>query len=131
MNLYAHLTFNGNCRQAMRFYQKCFGGKLSFQTIGESPQSDKLSARMKKCIVLATLTREGMLLLGSDLVSDAGLIKGNAVTLMLQCKNEVELKAIYRRLSAGIATNQSIQKTFWGMWLSGVTDKFGNHWLLS
>jgi PhnB protein len=115
----------------MLFYQQCFGGNLRFQTIGESPQSDKLPARMKKYIVLATLTREGLLLLGSDLVADAGLIKGNAVTLMLHCKTELELKAINRRLSAGIATNQSIQKTFWGVWFNSVTDKFGNHWLLS
>ena len=42
----AYLTFNGNCREAMTFYQKYLGGKLSFQTIGESPLSKEMTASM-------------------------------------------------------------------------------------
>ena len=29
----AHLTFNGNCHEAMTFYKECFGGELSMQTL--------------------------------------------------------------------------------------------------
>jgi PhnB protein len=35
----SYLTFNGNCQEAMIFYQKCLGGELTFQTVGESPLS--------------------------------------------------------------------------------------------
>ncbi len=32
-----YLGFDGNCLEAMTFFQKCFGGELTFQTFGESP----------------------------------------------------------------------------------------------
>lgn len=127
-SIHAHLTFNGNCREAMFFYQQCFGGNLRFQTVGESPQSDKLSARMKKCIVLATLAREGLLLLGSDLVSNAGLIKGNAVTLTILCTSQLEFNKIYSKLSTSTQTQIS-SETKSGRARS-LIDPFGHHWML-
>src|SRR6185312_5274964 len=33
-----YLIFNGNCREAMTFYQTCLGGELSVTTFGESGQ---------------------------------------------------------------------------------------------
>jgi uncharacterized glyoxalase superfamily protein PhnB len=50
-----YLLFNGNCREAMSFYQGCFGGQLSLMTIGEPPMAkdmapaylDKLQAPIK------------------------------------------------------------------------------------
>lgn len=36
MDLHAYLTFNGNCREAMTFYQDCLGGELCFQPLEES-----------------------------------------------------------------------------------------------
>jgi uncharacterized glyoxalase superfamily protein PhnB len=29
----AYLTFNGNCREAMTFYQSCFDGDLTLETV--------------------------------------------------------------------------------------------------
>jgi Bacteriocin-protection, YdeI or OmpD-Associated len=47
----AYLTFNGNCREAMIFYKECLGEELVFQTVGESPLSDKMPPQMKDCIL--------------------------------------------------------------------------------
>ena len=57
MQIQSYLTFNGNCREAMNFYQRCLGGELAFQTVGESPLSDHMPAQMKDCILHSTLTR--------------------------------------------------------------------------
>jgi PhnB protein len=130
MNIHAHLTFNGDCRQAMTFYQKCLGGKLTFQTVGESPLSAKMPAKMKNCIVQATLTKNSFVLMGSDMVSEYGLIKGNAVALALHCNSEDELKTAYQKLSAGGSAAHPLEYTFWGAMVGGVTDRFGNHWLI-
>jgi PhnB protein len=126
----SYLTFNGNCREAMTFYQKCLGGELSFQTIGESPLSEKLPPKMKDCILHSTLTKENLVLLASDMVGDNGLIKGNSVSLLLQCKSEKELRNYYTKLSKGGIPTHAIENTFWGALFGDLTDKFGNHWLL-
>jgi PhnB protein len=126
----SYLTFNGNCREAMSFYKDCIGGELSFQTIGESPLSEKMPQKMKDCILHSTLTKGALILLGSDMVSEKGLIKGNAVSLSLSCSSAGEIKEIYNRLAAGGDATHPLENSFWGALFGDLTDKYGNHWLL-
>ena len=127
----SYLTFNGNCREAMSFYKECLGGELVMQTIGDSPLSDKMPPKMKESILHSTLTRDNLLLLGSDMVDENGLIRGNSVSLMLNCSSEEEMKDLYTKLSAGGSADSPIEGTFWGTMFGELTDKFGNQWLLS
>ncbi|MEO7984704.1 MAG: VOC family protein [Bacteroidota bacterium] len=126
----SYLTFNGNCREAMNFYKNCLGGELSFQSIGESPLADKMPAPMKESILHATLVNDTIVLMGSDMVGEQGLLKGNAVSLLLDCNNEEEMKNFYARLSKGGEATHPPAISFWGAAFGGLTDRFGNHWLL-
>lgn len=126
-----YLTFNGNCREAMTFYQKCLGGQLRFQTVGESPLSEKMPESMKACIVHASLSNGVMKLMGSDMVPESGLLKGNSVSLSLTCSSTAELTRLYRKLSSGGMASHPPQETRWGALFGELTDKFGNRWLLS
>jgi PhnB protein len=93
-----YLTFSGNCREAMTFYKECLGGDLNFQTIGESPLSEKMPQQMKNCILHATLTSRVFIILGSDMIPQAGLIRGNSVSLSLDCSSEEEIRNCYKKL---------------------------------
>jgi PhnB protein len=126
-----YLTFNGNCREAMTFYQKCLGGKLFFQTVGESPSSKKMPGKMKKCILHSTLSNKNLILMGSDMVSENGLIKGNAISLMLVCRSEAEIKRCYEMLSENGVVTHPLELTYWGALFGGLTDKFGIHWMFN
>jgi PhnB protein len=126
----SYLTFNGNCREAMLFYKDCLGGELSFQTIGESPLADKMPAPMKNSILHASLTNGAVELLGSDMVGNNGIIKGNTVSLMLDCSSEEEIKSRYAKLAADGEATHPIAISFWGALFGDLTDKYGNHWLL-
>ena len=127
----AYLTFNGKCREAMMFYWACLDGELTFQTIGESPLADKMPPKMKDSILHATLKKDTLVLMGTDCVPQPGLIKGNSVSLSLHCCSEEEIKIFYEKLSGGGASTYPLQDTFWGALFGGLTDKFGNHWLLN
>ena len=127
----SYLTFNGNCREAMTFYQQCLGGELAFQTIGESPLSEKMPNKMKDLVLHSTLTNGNLLLMGSDMVSETGLLRGNAVSLILNSRSEKEIKSCYKKLSAGGRATHPLQKNFGGAIFGGLTDKFGNYWLLN
>lgn len=130
MQLHTYLTFNGNCREAMLFYQYCLGGQLSFQTIGASPLSEKMPAAMRNCIVQAVLTNSGLVLMATDLVSDQGLIRGNAVSLTLSCSSEEEIQNCYTKLCKGGAASHPLTNNFWGVLSGDLQDKYGNHWIL-
>ena len=127
----AYLTFDGNCREAMTFYQDCLGGELSFQTIGESPLSEKMPKQMRESILHATLTKGNLILLATDMVSGLGLVKGNSVSLSLYCSSEEETTSSYAKLSAGGTANHPLEDSFWGALFGDLTDKFDNHWIIS
>ena len=126
----SYLTFSGNCREAMTFYKECLGGELILQTIGESPLAEKMPPKMKECILHAVLTRSAMVLMGSDMVGDIGLRKGNSVSLLLNCSSEEEIRSCFEKLSSGYNTDHPLEDSFWGALFGDLTDKFGNHWLL-
>ncbi|MBD8487401.1 VOC family protein [Echinicola sp. CAU 1574] len=125
----SYLTFNGNCREAMSFYQNCFGGTLSLQTVGESPHSNKLPENYKGKIVHAILKNKKLTIIGTDLVDEVGLQKGNSISLLIDTKEEEELFKYYDKLAAGAKSFHPIQTNFWGVLFGGLTDKFGHHWL--
>jgi PhnB protein len=125
-----YLTFNGNCREAMSFYKDCLGGELTLQTIGESPIAAKMPQQMKGYILHATLINEALIMMASDMVGNEGLIKGNAVSLMLNCSSDDAIRNYYSKLSEGGTATHPLEDSFWGALFGGLTDKFGNHWLL-
>lgn len=131
MQVSPYLTFNGNCRIAMSFYQKCLGGVLFFQTIGDSPLSDKMPRRMQNCILHSTLTLSGFSLAASDMVCENGLLKGNSVSLWLNCNSEKEIRSCYKKLSQGGKQTHPVEFNFYGALHGNLTDKFGNNWLVN
>ncbi|QNL49588.1 VOC family protein [Olivibacter sp. SDN3] len=128
--LITYLTFNGNCREAMLFYQQCLGGNLSIQTIADSPLGKNFPIPIQKYILHASLRKGGLVLMGTDMVSDAGLVKGNTVSILLECTSEREMRTYYKNLSIGGLSTNPLEATEMGDFFGGLTDKFGNHWLL-
>jgi PhnB protein len=126
-----YLTFSGNCREAMMFYKECFGGELIFQTIGESPMGDEMPPNMKDSILHSSLTKGDLILMATDCVPESGLIKGNGVSLCLNFSSEEEIRTSFEKLSTDGETTHPLENTFWGALFGGLTDKFGNHWLLN
>lgn len=128
--VHAYLTFNGNCRQAMTFYQKCLGGVLRFQTVGDSPLSKEMSAKMRRSILQASLRNRKMVLVGTDMVGEMGLIKGNSVSILLHSANEPEANLLYKRLSSGGNRVQPLEVNHFGVLMGTLTDRYGYHWIV-
>ncbi|TBO40981.1 VOC family protein [Pedobacter kyonggii] len=127
----SYLTFNGNCREAMTFYQDCLGGELTFETIGESVIVDKMPNIMKRSIMRAILAKDDLVIMATDMVEERGLIKGNSISMMLNCNSEEEAQTFYRKLSAGGKASHPLQETLWGALFGDLTDRFGNNWLIN
>ena len=125
-----YLTFSGNCREALSFYKECLGGELMIQTVGESPMSKKLPAKMKNTILHASLSLGDFLIMASEMVDEKGLSRGNSVSLMLDCGSEEQLKHAYEKLSEGGEKTHPIELTFWGALFGDLRDKYGINWRL-
>ena len=127
----SYLTFSGNCREALTFYKECLGGELTFQTVGESPMADQMPQELKAFILHSTLTNKGFVIMGSDMIPETGLVKGNAVSLMLNCSSEADIRITFDKLSDGGIVKHNLENTFWGALFGDLTDKFGNNWILN
>lgn len=125
----AYLNFNGRCREALTFYKECLGGELVMQKIAESPMAAQLPSEMGNHILHGSLTKDGILLMGSDIRVN-GLVPGNNVTLCLNCRYD-EISKYFDKLAAGGHVTTPLHQTFWGATYGELTDKFGMHWMLN
>ncbi len=127
----AYLHFNGNCREAMTFYKECLGGELTMQVVGESPIADSMPPEMHKNILHAVLVKDSFALMGSDMMGPEGPIKGNTISLLLDCSSEEEVKTLFSNLSSGGEIGHPLKEEYWGATFGDVTDKFGINWLFN
>jgi PhnB protein len=93
--------------------------------------ADKFPASIQNNILHSTLTNDNLMLLASDIASSSGLLKGNNVSLMLQCSSENQIIDCYAKLSDGGVQNHPLEDTFWGALFGGLTDKYGHEWVLN
>jgi PhnB protein len=94
----AYLHFNGNCREAMSFYKECLGEELSLTTVGESPMAAQMPD-MKDMIMHSVLTKDGFVLMASDMMGPEGTTKGNTISLCIVGADAEELNPIFSKLS--------------------------------
>lgn len=127
----AYIGFNGQCREAMNFYKECLGGELSLMTVEESPIAAQCPEAIKGHIVHAMLVNNGLVLMGSDMVSPDGYTKGNNVALSLNCSSEEEINNFYNRLSEGGRIIDPLKDQFWGALFGVTADKYGIVWMLN
>jgi PhnB protein len=127
----AYITFNGNCRKAMEFYKECLGGELILQTVGGSPIEAQCPAAMKDHILHASLAKDGLLLMASEMIGPGGYRAGNNIALSLNCSSEKEINEFFSKLSAGAEIIHSLRTEFWGAIFGVLTDQFGIKWMLN
>jgi PhnB protein len=125
-----YLNFNGKCREAMTFYQQCLGGELSIQKVSESPMAAQLPSEAAANILHSCLISDSLVLMGSDMMGTK-LVKGNDVSLCLNCQREDEIVTFFTRLSAEGVVKTPLHQSFWGATYGELTDKFGMNWMLN
>ncbi len=128
----AYINFEGNCREVMTFYKECFGGELNMQSIEGSPIEAQCPAAIKHQILHASLSKDELLLMGSDMQESGGnFTKGNNIALSLNCSSDEEIKTYFSKLSEGGRISHNLMQSFWGATFGVLTDKYGIRWMLN
>lgn len=128
-HLSPYLTFEGDCKQAMEFYQSCMGGTLKMQTFGETPMPCPEDQKAK--IMHASLENDSLSFMASDSQMGRKVLKGDNVHLSIAGTGEKKLQDIFSKLSAGGQVTMPLAKQFWGDTFGMLTDKFGMHWMFN
>lgn len=123
-----YLSFSGNCREAMTFYQACLGGELSMQAVGESPAASGFPAEVHDQILHSMLRRDNLVLMAADAVDGSAVSPGTMVTICLNSGTRDEIRGYFEKFSEGATITTPIQDEFFGMY-GALTDKFGVRWM--
>ena len=130
----AYLAFDGNCAEAMRFYEQVLGGKLqALMTNGQSPMAAQVPPEHHHRILHAYLVlpdNGGALMAGDCMVGvPYEGIKGFSLALNYPT---VELaQNIFNALSAGGKVTMPMQPAFWAKTWGMLTDRFGTPWIVN
>jgi PhnB protein len=122
--------FNGQCEEAFKFYERCFGGKLMLLTYGDSPEAQRVPPEWLGKIVHTTLTIGDNILQGAD-VLPGHYEKPKGFSVMLSIEELPEAERIYHALAENGTVLMPMQKTFWSPGFAAVVDRFGTPWEIS
>jgi PhnB protein len=127
----AYLNFNGQCEEAFRFYERCFGGKIdAMMTHAGSPMEGQVPAEWRNKILHARMTVDGQVLMASD-VPPNRYEKPQGFAVSLGIEKMADAQRIFQALSEGGTVQMPLQKTFWAAGFGGVTDRFGIPWMIN
>ena len=131
MQLNPYLNFNGQCEAALKFYEKCLGGKVAFKTTyGESPMAKETPKEQHNQILHARFMVGDNILMASDCPPDRyDEPKGISITLNIDTPKEAE--RVFAALSEKGKVCMPIQETFWAHRFGMLTDQFGIPWMIN
>src|SRR4051812_48360470 len=131
MSLNPYLTFDGNCGDAMRFYQQVLGGKLQMHTVGDSPGGDQAPVEARSRIMHAHLDLGDRVLMASDDMRGGPYEGMKNISLSLHYSSTGEAKRIFEALAEGGNVTMPFQKTFWAEGFGMAVDRYGTPWMVN
>ena len=122
-----YISFAGNARQAMEFYEQVFGGTLRLSTFGEFGADDQPDGIMHGMLE----TPSGYTIMAADTPPGQSHEPGNNISVSLSGDDADELRGYWTALSEGGTVAVPLEKQMWGDEFGMVTDKFGISWLVN
>ena len=129
--LNTYLTFDGNCADAMRFYERTLNGKLEMMTHAQSPMAAQASPGDANRIMHARLVFDGGVLMASDSMTGHPYDGMKGFSLTLGYPTAPEAKRVFEALASEGRIIMPLQKTFWSEAFGMLVDRFGTPWMVN
>jgi len=127
-----YLFFQGQCAEALRFYERVLGGKLeTLMTYADAPASAEQCAGVAADHVMhARLVVQGRALMASDQPPGAPAQAMAGFALSMQYATVEEARRIFDRLSEGGKVTMPLTRTFFADTFGMLVDRFGTPWMV-
>jgi len=123
-----YISFDGEAKAAMQFYQSVLGGELTVNTYGESgqdgPNSEKIMHSMLE-------TEAGFTLMASDVPPGMERHPGDNITIAVTGDESAKLRGYWEKLSADGKVMVPLEEQAWGDVFGACTDRFGINWMVN
>jgi PhnB protein len=125
----AYLTFDGTCREAMTFYQKCLGADLYVMPFSQVPGD--IPEEAKDRIMHARLAKGPAILMASDTMPGRNIQPGNNFSVAIQCENIPEIENLFSAFAEKGTVTMPLEDMFWGARFGMIKDQFGIQWMFN
>ena len=128
-----YLSFNGNCAEAMRFYERALGGTLEvLLRNADSPMAAQTPKEHADRIMHARLALPaGGALYAGDCPPQMKYSGIDGVGLTLNYETVAQATAVFNALAEGGTVSMALQPMFWAKIWGMLTDKFGTPWIVN
>jgi PhnB protein len=130
VNLTPFLLFDGNCAEAMTFYQSCLGGELTLTKVSDTPMKDHMPSEHQNKVANAYLKSGAIEFAAADWMHPTRAPRqGNMVCMYINGGKYSELKTIFDKLAVGAdkALLDDLRDMPFGSY-GHLADKYGVHW---
>ncbi|MFE9748065.1 VOC family protein [Saccharothrix saharensis] len=124
-----YISFAGNAREALEFYESVFGGTLRLNTFGEYGQADAPEA--EKIMHGQLETSGGYTLMAADTPPGMPHNPGDNITVSLSGDDADELRGYFAKLADGGNVTVPLEKQMWGDEFGMCQDRFGISWMVN
>lgn len=131
MPLDVFINFNGNCREALKFYAQIFDlEEPNIMTYGEAPPNSQMpvTEETKYLVMHASLTIFGTVVMFMDTIPDMQVNQGDNIVLTIRSKDLDEVKSLFSKMKNGGRILMDLQETFYSKCYGMLIDKFGIPW---
>ncbi len=128
----AYLAFDGDCADAMRFYERTLGGTLEALIAGkDTPIAAELPPGAGDRIVHARLVIDGQVLMAGDAMGDKPFEGAKGFSMALTYPTVADAARVFEALADGGQVLMPLAATFWAETFGMVVDRFGTPWLVN
>lgn len=131
--LIPYLVFDGNCEEAVNFYQAALGGESQILHFGDAPPNPAFPVpdQVKNLVMHAELRKDGHVIRFSDTFPNTPYNAGNNISFSLEFDTKETTRAIFELLSTDGKVEIELGETFFSPLYGKFTDKFGVIWQVS
>lgn len=131
MQFNSHVSFDGKCEQAFRFYHQVFGGEIvTMMPYEGSPVAGQVAPEWRGKILHASLQVGEHWIMGGDAPPDR-YQRPQGFSIGIQLSDPVEAERIFNALADGGSMRVPLAETFWAQRFGMLVDRFGVPWLVN
>jgi len=133
MRICPYLSFNGNCAEAVAFYEKAFNVKAEISRYKDAPPENDYQAPegTENLVMHAQFEVDGQMIMLCDMPPESPVKIGENFAIMAEFDSTDKAKSAFEALKDSGEVSMEIQETFWSKCFGSLTDKFGVSWNIS
>jgi PhnB protein len=131
MHLSPYLMFNGNCEEALKFYEQALGANIKAVMKNEgTPAAEHVPPEWLDKVLHTTFSVDDNVLMASD-APPGHYAPPQGISIALGLNDSARGEEIFNKLAEGGTVQLPYSATFWAKGFGMCVDRFGIPWMVN